>query len=48
MFVPEFVCGMIAMVLIEIMPVVIAVAIHSAGKEEKQDKDAVSEKESHS
>lgn len=32
MFVPEFVCGMIAMVLIEIVLVIIAVAVHSVRK----------------
>lgn len=48
MYIPEFICGMAAMILIEIVLVFIAVAIHSAGEDKEQCKDAVSEKESHS
>ncbi|MCI9095503.1 MAG: hypothetical protein HFI95_04715 [Lachnospiraceae bacterium] len=44
MFVPEFVCGMIALFLLEIILTVIA-AVISLRKSKKQCKDAVSEKE---
>ncbi len=45
MYVPEFICGMITMVLIEIILIIIAAVIYSGRKDKDQCEDQIEESE---